>query len=162
MIQAILILAIVAFDQITKYFASTVLATMPGQRADFIPGFMSFQYAENTGAAFSIFNNSTWILAIVSTVLSIVVIYFLYKYRHIKARSFHIAMCFIAGGAIGNVIDRIFRGYVVDMLQFDFVNFAIFNVADAFVFFGAIILGIFILWFWDRHKKDLKNELPKE
>lgn len=162
MIQAIIIIGIVAFDQLTKYLAVTSLSQVPGQSVPFIPGFMNFTYVENTGAAFGMFGNATWLLAVISSVLAIGVIVIMVKFREIKAKLFQLSLCFIAGGAIGNIIDRIFRGYVVDMLEFDFVNFYIFNVADAFVTIGAVMLGIFIIWFWDKHKKEQKNESPKE
>jgi len=162
MIQAIIIIGIVAFDQLTKYFAVTSLSQVPGQSVTFIPGFMDFTYTENTGAAFGIFGNATWLLALISTILAIGVIVIMVKFRDIRSKLFQLSLCFIAGGAIGNIIDRVFRGFVVDMLEFKFVNFAIFNVADSFVTIGAVMLGIFIIWFWDKNRKEHKNELPKD
>ncbi|MEF9989396.1 MAG: signal peptidase II [Christensenellaceae bacterium] len=159
MIYALIIAAIVIFDQIVKYFSVTVLAAMPGATAPFIPGFMNLTYAENTGAAFGSFGNATWLLAIVSGVMAVVIIYLLFKYKkQFNSKLFNLSMCFIAGGAIGNLIDRLFVGHVVDMLEFDFVRFAIFNVADCFVTFGAIMLGVFVIWFWEKNKKDKHHE----
>ncbi len=158
MIYAIIIAAVVIFDQIIKYVSVINLAHMPGQSVPFIPGFMNFTYVENTGAAFSLFNDATWVLAIISLIMSVVVIYFLFKYKDKFSWLFRLSMCFIAGGAIGNLIDRLFLGYVVDMLEFAFVDFAIFNVADAFLTFGAIMLGVFIIWFWDKEKKKNAEE----
>ena len=72
-------------------------------------------------------------------------------------------MAFFAGGAFGYLIDRIVQGYVTDMMQFSFVNFAVFNVADCFVTFGAVMLGVWVLWFWDKHKKtETKDDNNKE
>ncbi len=157
MIYVILIIAIVAGDQIAKYFTATGLAV--GQSVTFIPGFMDFTYLQNTGAAFSMFSNATWVLALVSGVMAAVVIFLLCKYgKKLNSRLFNLSMSFIAAGAIGNLIDRIAHGYVIDMMQFTFVNFAVFNVADCFVTFGAIMLGVYIMWFWDKHKKTEKEK----
>ncbi|MEG0785459.1 MAG: signal peptidase II, partial [Christensenella sp.] len=78
--------------------------------------------------------------------------------KKLNSRLFDTAMIFIAGGAIGNLIDRVAQGYVTDMLQFSFVNFAVFNVADCFVTIGAVLLGVYVLWFWDKHKKAEKKD----
>ncbi len=156
--QSVLFIAMIAgvvlFDQGIKYWASGVLQYLPGKTMAFIPGFMNLHYVENTGAAFSLFSNATWLLALLSAVMACVVIWFLWKYRTVDSWLYKLSMCFIAGGAIGNLIDRVFLGYVVDMLEFDFIRFAVFNVADSFVCVGAVMLGIFIIWFWDKHKKE--------
>ncbi|WP_066684051.1 signal peptidase II [Christensenella intestinihominis] len=162
MIYVLLIAAIVIGDQIAKYFTVTNLPV--GGSVTFIPGFMDFTHVRNTGAAFSLFSNGTWLLALLSAVMAVVVIFLLFKYKkQANSKLFNIAMAFIAGGAIGNLIDRIVQGYVTDMMQFSFVNFAVFNVADCFVTFGAVMLGIWVLWFWDRHKKtETKDGSTKE
>ena len=61
-----------------------------------------------------------------------------------------LSLMFIIGGAIGNMIDRVFLGYVRDMIEFTFVKFAVFNVADSFVTIGAVLLGIYLLFYWDK------------
>jgi len=157
MIYILLIAAIVAGDQIVKFFVASTMSV--GQSMQFIPGFMNITYVQNTGAAFSMFSNATWLLALISAVMAVVVIYFLLRYRKkFNSRLFSFSMAFIAGGAIGNVIDRIAHGYVIDMMEFDFVHFAIFNVADCFVTFGAIMFAVFVIWFWDKKKKTEKAD----
>ncbi|MEG0257046.1 MAG: signal peptidase II [Christensenella sp.] len=157
MIYALLIAAIVVGDQVAKYFTTAYIQV--GQSAPFIPGFMNFTHVQNTGAAFSLFSNATWLLAVLSAVMAAVVIFLLFKYKKkLNSRLFDTAMIFIAGGAIGNLIDRVAQGYVTDMLQFSFVNFAVFNVADCFVTIGAVLLGVYVLWFWDKHKKAEKKD----
>lgn len=152
MIYALLIAAIVIGDQISKYF--TVANLTLGESITFIPGFMDFTYVKNTGAAFSMFSGATWLLALLSAVMAAVIIFLLFKYKkQVNSKLFNVAMAFIAGGAIGNLIDRVAQGYVTDMLQFTFVDFAVFNVADSFVCIGAVLLGIWVIWFWDKHKK---------
>ena len=144
-ISLVIIAAIIVFDQIVKQWASTVLADLPGQQTAFIPGFMRLRYMRNTGAAFSLFSNATWILGLISAVLAGVIIWFLWRGRNNGSKLFQISLAFIAGGALGNVIDRFRLGYVVDMLEFDFVQFAIFNVADSFVCVGAVLFAIYVL-----------------
>ncbi len=151
----LLIVAIVIGDQITKLLTMQMIPM--GGYVPVFPGFASFTYVQNTGAAFSLFGNATLALAIVSAVMSVVIIYLLLKFKdRFHSTLYNLAMTFIAAGAIGNCIDRFFRGYVVDMIQFDFVNFAVFNVADCFVTFGAVMLGVFVIWFWDADKKKKK------
>ncbi len=149
----LIIAAIIVGDQIAKYFAQTVLPGEPGKSAEFIDGFMRFIYTENTGAAFSLFGGATWILAIISGVMAVVVIVLLFKTKDIDSWLCKLGLCFIAGGAIGNLLDRVFRGYVVDMMEFEFVDFAVFNVADCFVTFGAVMVCIFIIWYWEKSRK---------
>lgn len=157
MIYVLLIAAIIIGDQLVKYI--TVMNIPVGQSITFIPGFMDFTHVQNTGAAFSLFSNATWVLTLLSSIMAVVVIFLLFKYKDkLNSRLFNIAMVFIAGGAIGNIIDRISQSYVTDMLQFTFVDFAIFNVADSFVCIGAVLLGIYVLWFWDKSKKAEKKD----
>ncbi len=77
----------------------------------------------------------------------------LFKTKDIDSWLCKLGLCFIAGGAIGNLLDRVFRGYVVDMMEFEFVDFAVFNVADCFVTFGAVMVCIFIIWYWEKSRK---------
>lgn len=144
---------IVLFDQLVKLWAASVLRAEPGQVMAFLPGFMDLRYMENTGAAFSLFSNSTWVLGTISAVLAAVIIYFLWRGRANRSRLYWVALTFIAGGALGNVLDRFRLGYVVDMLEFEFVQFAVFNVADAFVCIGAVLFAVYILASADRTGK---------
>ena len=148
----VIILAIILFDQLVKLWASTVLREAPGQLLPFIPGFMDLRYMQNTGAAFSLFSESTWILGTISAALAAVIVYFLWRGRS-RPLLYTVALSFIAGGAIGNVIDRFRLGYVVDMLEFEFVRFAVFNVADSFVCVGAVLFAVYIIMSADRPEK---------
>lgn len=147
------IAAIVLFDQLVKFWAVAVLREAPGQLLPFIPGFIDLRYMQNTGAAFSLFSNSTWVLGTVSAVLAAVIIYFLWRGRGNGSLLYLLSLSFIAGGAIGNIIDRFRLGYVVDMLEFEFIQFAVFNVADSFVCVGAVLFAVYILIGPDRTKK---------
>jgi len=133
---------LVVADQLIKWWA---ISTLPGNEIVLIKDVFSFMYAENTGAAFSIFQNGRIFFIIVTLLLVAGAIFALAK-RYFKSRWAQAALFLIIAGGLGNVIDRIFRGFVVDYLYFKLINFAIFNLADSCVVVGAIILGIVILF----------------
>lgn len=150
----IMIVLIVAFDQITKYFASLKLAD--GSVAKFIPGVVQFKYAENTGMAFSMLSGARWVFIALTVVVCVGVFYYLFSNR-CKNLWLYWSLGVILSGGIGNLIDRIRFGYVVDFIEPTFVNFAIFNIADCAVTCGAVVLVGYLLY--DAFK-DVKK--PKE
>lgn len=150
----IMIVLIIAFDQITKYFASLKLAD--GSIAKFIPGVVQFKYAENTGMAFSILSGARWVFIALTVVVCVGVFYYLFSNR-CKSLWLYWSLGVILSGGIGNLIDRIRFGYVVDFIEPTFVNFAIFNIADCAVTCGAVVLVGYLLY--DAFK-DVKK--PKE
>lgn len=151
---SIMIILIVAFDQITKYFASLKLAD--GSVAKFIPGVVRFKYAENTGMAFSMLSGARWVFIALTVVVCVGVFYYLFSNR-CKNLWLYWSLGVILSGGIGNLIDRIKFGYVVDFIEPTFVNFAIFNIADCAVTCGAVVLVGYLLY--DAFK-DVKK--PKE
>lgn len=151
---SIMIILIVAFDQITKYFASLKLAD--GSVAKFIPGVVQFKYAENTGMAFSMLSGARWVFIALTVVVCVGVFYYLFSNR-CKSLWLYWSLGVILSGGIGNLIDRIKFGYVVDFIEPTFVNFAIFNIADCAVTCGAVVLVGYLLY--DAFK-DVKK--PKE
>ncbi|MDR0904407.1 MAG: signal peptidase II [Ruminococcus sp.] len=159
------IAALTAVDLYIKDWAVNMLA--PVKSMDFIKfgdvDLVGLYYTENTGAAFSFFNGSPIILTIFVSILLVAVAAYgiADKNKHpVKT----IALIMILAGGLGNLIDRIKNGYVVDYLEFRFVNFAIFNFADVLVTCGAIALIIYI-WVSEtsgkRHRNDLHNEVSK-
>ena len=142
MIEAIIIGLAVLLDQLTKVWATTALAE---GAITIVPKVLDFNYFENTGAAFSMLSSGTWFLSVVSAIMSIVLVFIIFKYRNKMPRFVSIMLAFLASGAIGNLIDRIFAGYVVDFIEFTFVNFAVFNVADIYVTCSAIALGVYLI-----------------
>lgn len=151
---SIMIILIVAFDQITKYFASLKLAD--GSVAKFIPGVVQFKYAENTGMAFSMLSGARWVFIALTVVVCVGVFYYLFSNR-CKSLWLYWSLGVILSGGIGNLIDRIRFGYVVDFIEPTFVNFAIFNIADCAVTCGAVVLVGYLIY--DAFK-DVKK--PKE
>lgn len=139
----IMIVLIIAFDQITKYFASLKLAD--GSVAKFIPGVVQFKYAENTGMAFSMLSGARWVFIALTVVVCVGVFYYLFSNR-CKSLWLYWSLGVILSGGIGNLIDRIRFGYVVDFIEPTFVNFAIFNIADCAVTCGAVVLVGYLLY----------------
>ena len=141
---------IVVLDQLTKYFVMTKIGAHNAIHA--IPGLFDFVYVKNTGAAFSILSESTGLLGIVSVIfcLGVLAYWYLKKPEHILMK---LSLSLLFAGALGNAIDRIFRGYVVDFIDSAFMDFRVFNVADIAITFGAAIMVIYIIFF-DKDEKD--------
>lgn len=149
---------LVAIDQLIKLLAIKYLE--PIGSLPLIGGFIQLNYAENTGAAFGSFSNYTVILSVV-TLAVIAVGIFLLLSKKIKFGVEYVCIVLIMAGGIGNLIDRAFRGFVVDYIEPLFIDFAIFNFADILVTCGAAVLIFWILFdaFRDRKKqKAEKNE----
>lgn len=128
-------------DQIVKILVSNYLIL--GQTTKIINNFFYLTYVQNTGAAFSILIGYRYILIIIT----IIFLYYLYKYTKKQTNPNKLAILshgLLLGGIIGNLIDRIIYGYVIDYLDFMIFNynFPIFNLADTFIVIGCIILVI--------------------
>ncbi len=150
--------ATVVMDQVTKLMAIKLLA--PKGSVDVIRGVFRFTYVENEGAAFGMFSEHRWIFMVISTVAIVALIIYLWKFPP-DSKLACVSLSFIIGGGIGNMIDRVFLGYVVDFL--DFCAFPslwmwVFNVADAFVCVGG---GMLMLWLVISIIKDARLEKEK-
>lgn len=138
----ILSAVVVVLDQLTKWIAVEYL--MPVESVPLIDGVFHFTYVENTGAAFGIMKDSKWVFMITSAVAIVALVFMLAKFaRQYRFASFAIAI--ILGGGIGNMIDRVRFGYVVDFIDVRIINFAVFNVADSFVTVGAALLILYLV-----------------
>lgn len=137
-----IIAGIIGLDQLTKWLA---VVNLQGE-----PSFplwrevLHFTYTENTGMAFGMLKDHRWVFMVFSTVSIIALIVYLFRFRP-ESRWMQVSMAFIIGGGIGNMIDRIFLGYVVDFIDFTLINFAIFNIADSFVCIGAGIMIVYLV-----------------
>ena len=144
---------IVALDQYSK---AMVVANIPlNGYVEAIPGLFHLTYIQNTGAAFSMLEGRQGFFLLVTAVFLVGVGYCIVK--QIFSRPYAWIFACITGGAIGNLIDRMRFGYVVDMIAVDFVDFAIFNVADIFITCGAVALIGYALLF-DREGKNKPKE----
>ncbi|WP_347102551.1 signal peptidase II [Streptococcus anginosus] len=138
----IVIVALIALDQWVKF--EIVKNIQLGGVKPFIPKILSLTYLRNTGAAFSILENQQWLFAVITLVVIGAAIWYLSK--HIKGSVWLLsALSLIIAGGIGNFIDRMRQGFVVDMFQLDFINFAIFNVADSYLTIGVMVLVVMML-----------------
>jgi len=149
-ILALFALVIVILDQVTKYF--TVVHIPLGTSIPAIPGLFQLTYVRNTGMAFSMLQGGRWFFRIM-TFLAFILLCIALKKNWIHHPTGLWALASIAGGAVGNLIDRIRLGYVIDMIEVTFMRFAVFNVADCFVVCGAILLVIYA-FFFDTPKKE--------
>ena len=138
---------LVAADQLIKFWAVENL--LPVGTMDFIRfgdlEILGLRYTENTGAAFSSFSGARWFLAGFVSVMLAVLIIFTVRYKY-KRPVFLISSVMVISGGLGNLIDRVRMGYVVDYLDVKLFNFAIFNFADICVVLGAIFMLMFVLF----------------
>ena len=150
MLYAILAAALVALDQLVKFL---VRANIPlGEGVPFLPHLLQLTYYQNTGAAFSIFEQHTWILTLISAAASVLLIVLLVK-RTFSHSFGMVSLALVLAGAIGNLIDRLFLGYVTDMFQTLFINFPVFNVADMCIVCGGIAFCVYFLLFQAKEEK---------
>lgn len=156
MLYFILSAVLVAVDQLVKLW---VRGSIPvGGSVDFLPGVMDLTYLKNTGAAFSILTEHTWILTLVSLAASVVIVVLIAKKVFTKPLG-QLALSLVLAGAVGNLIDRAFLGFVTDMFRTTFVNFAIFNVADICVVVGGVLVCVYAFVFLDKQpKKDAPHD----
>lgn len=163
MLAAVIVVFAVVADQLSKYFvvsAANPVNGASGWTCGFIPKVLSLVYEENTGAAFSMFSDRRWVFMLFSAILIPVVIYILVK-EYKRHTLLTVSLAMILGGGIGNMIDRIRLGYVVDFFKTEFVDFAIFNVADCFITVGAILLAVYVIFFESKVEKKLASEKEK-
>ena len=159
MLYAIVAVLALILDQAVKYWTTVNIVVDTGE-ARLIPGFIHLANVHNTGAAFSFLEGARWFFVILCIIFCLVVIYVLVKniVTHPVARWMAVL---VMAGAIGNCIDRIVCGYVVDMFEFDFLifnkPFPVFNIADIYITVGVIIFCVCILL--DKPKA-AKNNIP--
>ena len=154
-LMSIFTLIVVALDQFTKYLT---LQNIPLYgHMDLLPGFLGLTYVQNRGAAFSILQNAQWLFAIIFVVIAAFIVWEFSKKRLPFTDFERWLIVAIFAGGIGNTIDRLRFGFVVDMIQTEFMNFPVFNVADCFITCGCLLLiahlFLFNKEFWKEEKK---------
>ncbi len=154
LLVGVLAALLVALDHITKYWALTYLK--PLGNTSVIEGILDFTFVENRGAAFGFLSGQRWLFIILTLVISVGIIYIFIKLPRNKVNLWiRFSLLLIFAGAMGNIIDRIYRGYVVDFLEITFISWPVFNMADIYVVIGTTML-MFIMLFV------LKDEPRKE
>lgn len=155
LLMALFAAGIVAADQLTKHLVLTHIP-LYGQ-VEVLPGVVGLTYVQNFGAAFSALQGMQWLFAVIFGLFTVAVIW---EYRK-KSMPFtpfeRWCIAAIYGGGLGNMIDRLRLGYVVDMIETQFISFPVFNVADCFITCGCIALiahlVLFNKAFWKEEKK---------
>ena len=138
----------VVLDQVSKAWARTALAGGP---APLVPGVLDLSLVMNTGAAFSIGSGSTWVFVILALVICAGAAGWVVRERQ-RPASVAAALGAVAGGGMGNLIDRVVARQVTDFLATTFIDFPVFNVADIFVTCGVVI-ALVLLWRWDAERE---------
>ena len=148
-LYTLVVLALIGCDQLLKSW--TVSHLELGQSTGFLPGFLQLTRVHNYGAAWSSFSGKTVLLVAVTAVLLVAVAYLLLRriVRH---------PLLILGGGVGNIIDRIANGYVVDMFDLLLFDYPVFNLADCFVVVGVILGAVYYLWFYEKYDARKKDD----
>lgn len=133
-----MVLTVIA-DQLSKL---AVLRYLKPGSVTVIPGVLDFTYAENRGAAFGMLADKRWVFMLFSTVAIVAIVGYLIVAKP-KSPLFRFAAALVAGGGLANMIDRVFRGFVVDFIEATFIDFYIFNIADSCVCVGC---GLIFVW----------------
>lgn len=131
-------------DQLSKQIAVEALIS-EGNVMEFIPGLIRFEYRKNTGMAWGILPNARVYFIIVTLLLSGILIYLFVRYWAHMPKLTKVSLALILAGGAGNLIDRVFLGYVRDFIAFDFFDFPVFNIADCCVSIGAVLLLVTLI-----------------
>jgi len=136
---------VVAIDQFTKFLAVRYL--MPVREFVLIDGVFSLLYLENTGMAFGLFKGGRWVLiGLTVFILGLLIYYYITLPKTRLIRVYRVLFLLIIGGALGNFIDRLWRGFVVDFFYFKLINFPVFNMADVFLVVSVIVLIVMTIF----------------
>ena len=138
-----IILGAIVLDNLTKWL--TVSCLEYRETVPLWKDVLHFTYERNEGAAFGILSEHRWVFMVVSTVAIIGLLVYLFGFKP-KSKLMQISLSMIAGGGIGNMIDRVYLGYVVDFIDVRLINFAVFNIADSFVTVGAFLFMGYMIY----------------
>jgi len=152
LLPLIIMAAVLVADQISKLLVLQYL--VPVGQVKLIEGVLHLTYVENRGAAFGMLSNSRWVFMVLSCVAIVILIGYLWRYKP-ASRLLRLSLALIAGGGIGNMIDRTVYGFVVDFIDVAFVWDYVFNVADSAVCIGC---GLMVLWFILSEVKEQKEK----
>lgn len=156
---------ILILDLLTKNFIIKLIPN-EGDAIKVLPGFINFVHVKNTGAAWGILAGRPIFLIIISIIiLGLYLTFYIIRNKKHKCKTspvFSISVGLIAGGCIGNLVDRIVFGYVRDFINFEFISFPVFNFADVSLTFGIILMIIYFFFIYSKEEKKLNKELDKD
>ena len=149
-IGALAALALLGLVQWVQHWVTLHLPL--GETMPLLPGFLQLRSVHNYGAAWSSFSGQRWLLVGVTTCIVLAVVFVLV--RRIVRHPLGVSAAFlILAGGLGNILDRVRLGYVVDMFDFQFMSYPVFNVADMCVVCGAVLAVVYYLWFYEKYDK---------
>jgi signal peptidase II len=151
-VKALLVPAVIAADQAMKWYTIQFVMSLASGYKELLPGVVRLVYVENRGAAFGMLQQARWFF-ILGTLAAIVFAVFAFWKRWIRGEFGQWAVMLVLSGALGNLIDRVRQGYVVDMFELEFIRFAIFNVADIFISAGGVLTCVYLVFFHEKHKR---------
>ncbi len=152
-----IIAAAVVIDQLTKLLAVKFLKPIPTH--PILESVLHLTYHENKGAAWGMLADHRWVFMVISTIAILAIIaYLIWSRKKKESLLFRISLSFFAGGGIGNMIDRVILGYVIDFFRFDFFEFPIFNVADSFITIGAALMVLNLIFDFIAEHRSKTNE----
>lgn len=146
--------ALTAIDQVIKFFVNANLKEVGS--VSVIDNLLSFTYVENNGVAFGSFAGNRWIFVVLTTALIAAILIYMFKKKP-QSKLFYASVALIVGGGIGNFIDRVLYGYVIDYISLSFFP-PVCNFADYCITVGTVLFMIYVLFFTSTGKKDLKND----
>ena len=153
--MAVFVAVIVVLDQLTKLWVVENISLHSQVSA--IPGLFHLTYTQNTGAAWSSFEGMIWLFALVFAVFTVAIVWEFSQKRMPFTTFERWCIAAVYAGGLGNMIDRLRLGYVVDMIEVEFIRFPVFNVADCFITCGCILLMLHLIFvnreFWKDEKK---------
>lgn len=144
MIYILIIIVGLILDRVTKIYATNNFIENPVQGP-----IINLTYLENRGAAFGILQDRRIFFILITVAIVLYLLYYFYKSYKINPNILNIALAMIISGALGNFYDRLINGYVVDFIEFSFINFPVFNIADIFVTLGCALMIIYIIFIHD-------------
>ncbi len=139
----IVITVLVLLDQVIKFLADRILSQY--ETLAVIPSVLHLTFVKNYGAAFGILQNQRIFLLLITLAILIFIIWYFFR-SNINNNLFFWSVILIVSGGVGNLIDRLFRGYVIDYIDFRLINFSVFNLADSYVFIGTVLMMIYFIF----------------
>ena len=157
MLETVIIILCIALDRLAKWLAVTVVKPLPNGDVAIWPGVFHISYVENNGAAFGILQDSRIFFIAIAVAVCGVILYFLIKKRARFPLWVRASMAAVFAGSVGNLIDRIAHGYVIDLFYFKLINFAVFNVADALMVVGTILIAVYLIFIYKEPGREGKK-----
>ena len=155
------LISVIFFIAFDLYFSELILESLRYKISE--NPVLDLIFVQNTGAAFSILNDHSWILLLVSIISTVIICYFMKDFSLKRRPLYSISIVLILSGCVGNMIDRMFNNFCVyDFIELEFMNFAIFNIADCYLTVGVILMAVYLLFFEPKDPISLKLKNKKE